>query len=404
MKISIIGQGYVGLTLSIGAATAGHKVVGLDINKELINDLSKGVTYVPGVDKKILSDLIESNCYSPTTNSNLLNGSEIVVIAVPTPINMNREPDLTAVVAACKTINKIINEPTLIITESTSYPGTLRNLIKPTVENGNKTFFTFAVAPERVDPGNQEWHIGNTTRIISGLTKESTDSAINFYSSFCKSIFRASSPEVAEAAKLLENTFRQVNIALVNEFSEVVNKLGISANEVVNAASTKPFGFMKFQPSIGVGGHCIPIDPEYLVYFAKKIGVELKLTNVANEINLNRPKQVAHRINDYLGIDLTAKRLQIAGISYKPNVSDIRESPALELIKELEGAGAIVSWHDPFVDEYNGRQSSALSSEIDLGLIVTPHSQIDFGIWKKTNVKVLDLSANSNNHGWPKFL
>ena len=202
----------------------------------------------------------------------------------------------------------------------------------------------------------------------------------------------------------MENTFRQVNIALVNEFSEVVNKLGISANEVVNAASTKPFGFMKFQPSIGVGGHCIPIDPEYLVYFAKKIGVELKLTNVANEINLNRPKQVAHRIKDYLGIDLTGKRLQIAGISYKPNVSDIRESPALELIKELEGAGAIVSWHDPFVDEYNGRQSSALSSEIDLGLIVTPHSQIDFGIWKKTNVKVLDLSANSNNHGWPKFL
>jgi UDP-N-acetyl-D-glucosamine dehydrogenase len=404
MKVSIIGQGYVGQTLAVGAATSGYEVIGLDLNTKLISDLERGESFVPGIEKDILRNLIAKKVYVPTTNFELMQGSKIVIIAVPTPINAAREPDLTAVISACKTINEIMVEPTLVISESTSYPGTLRNLIKPTVENGSKTLFTFAVAPERVDPGNYEWHIGNTTRVISGLTEESTDIAINFYSSFCKSIYRASSPEVAEAAKLLENTFRQVNIALVNEFSEVVNKLGISANEVVNAASTKPFGFMKFQPSIGVGGHCIPVDPEYLVFFAKKVGVELQLTNIANEINLHRPKQVAHRIKEYLGGDLKGIKIQIAGIAYKTGVSDMRESPALELIRELNNLGAVVSWHDPIVRVYLDQQSIPLDPLIDLGLVLTPHNKIDFKTWKDANVPVLDLSVGLNNLGWPKFL
>ena len=317
MKISIIGQGYVGQTLAIGAALSGYEVIGLDLNLKLISDLKLSDSFVPGIEKDVLTKLIEKKHYIPTTNFKQMQGSKIIIIAVPTPLNISREPDLTAVIAACKAINEHITDPTLIISESTSYPGTLRNVIKPTVENGSKASFTFAVAPERVDPGNKKWQIGNTTRLISGLTKESTDLAIDFYSSFCKSIYRASSPEVAEAAKLLENTFRQVNIALVNEFSEVLDKLGISTNEVVEAASTKPFGFMKFQPSIGVGGHCIPVDPEYLVHFANKVGVELKLINIANEINLHRPKQVAHRIEKYMGGDLNRKKIQIAGIAYK---------------------------------------------------------------------------------------
>jgi len=404
MKVSIIGQGYVGQTLAIGAATSGYEVIGLDLNTKLIADLELGDSFVPGIEKDSLCNLIAKKVYVPTTDFKLMQGSKIIIIAVPTPINASREPDLTAVIAACKTINEIIVEPALIISESTSYPGTLRNLIKPTIEKGSKTLFTFAVAPERVDPGNKEWHIGNTTRVISGLTEESTDSAINFYSSFCKSIYRASSPEVAEAAKLLENTFRQVNIALVNEFSEVINKLGISANEVVNAASTKPFGFMKFQPSIGVGGHCIPVDPEYLVFFAKKVGVELKLINTANEINLHRPKIVAHRIKEYLGGDLNGIRIQIAGIAYKTGVPDIRESPALELIGELNNLGAVVSWHDPIVRVYLDQQSIPLDPLIDLGLVVTPHDKIDFKTWKDANVPVLDLSVGLNNLGWPKFL
>jgi len=404
MKVSIIGQGYVGQTLALAAATSGFEVIGLDLNTKLILDLENGDSFVPGIEKEILCELIAKKVYVPTTDFELMHGSKIIIIAVPTPITASREPDLTSVIAACVTINEIIVEPALIISESTSYPGTLRNLIKPTVENGSKTQFTFAVAPERVDPGNNEWHIANTTRVISGLTEEATDSAINFYSNFCKSIYRASSPEVAEAAKLLENTFRQVNIALVNEFSEVVNKLGISASEVVDAASTKPFGFMKFQPSIGVGGHCIPVDPEYLAYFAKKVGVELKLTNIANEINLYRPKQVAHRIKEYLGGDLSGRKIQIAGIAYKTGVSDMRESPTLELMVELKNLGAVVSWHDAVVNTYLDQQSIPLDPLIDLGLVVTPHTKIDFKTWKDANVPVLDLSVGVNNLGWPKFL
>lgn len=404
MKISIIGQGYVGQTLAISAALSGHKVVGLDLNSKLISDLKVSDSFVPGIEKDVLIKLIEKKHYIPTTNFNQMQGSKIIIIAVPTPLNASREPDLTAVIAACNAINELITDPTLIISESTSYPGTLRNIIKPTVENGSKTPFTFAVAPERVDPGNKKWQIDNTTRIISGLTKESTDLAIDFYSSFCKSIYHASSPEVAEAAKLLENTFRQVNIALVNEFSEVLDKLGISTNEVVEAASTKPFGFMKFQPSIGVGGHCIPVDPEYLVYFAKKVGIELRLTKVANEINLHRPQQIAYRIKKYMGGNLNGKKIQIAGIAYKTGVVDLRESPALELIAELINLGAVVSWHDPIVKTYLDQRSLPLDPLIDLGVVVTPHVEINFNTWKGAKVPVLDLSVGLNNLGWPKFL
>jgi UDP-N-acetyl-D-glucosamine dehydrogenase len=404
MKVSIIGQGYVGQTLAIGAATSGYEVIGLDLNPELISDLERGDSFVPGIAKEVLCDLIAKKVYVPTTDFKLMQGSKIIIIAVPTPIDANREPDLTAVIEVCKTINQIMIEPVLIVSESTSYPGTLRNIIKPTIESGSKFLFTFAVAPERVDPGNQDWNIGNTTRVISGLTNEATDAAIKFYSSFCKSIYRTTSPEVAEASKLLENTFRQVNIALINEVSEILSKSGISASEVVNAASTKPFGFMKFLPSIGVGGHCIPVDPEYLTYFAKKFGGESNLINLANDINLHRPKQIAQRIQKYLGGDLKGVRIQIAGITYKAGVPDMRESPAVALIAELNQLGAVVSWHDPIVNSYMGQQSVPLDPLIDLGLVVSPHNQIEFRIWHNAKITVLDLSVGSNNLGWPKFL
>jgi UDP-N-acetyl-D-glucosamine dehydrogenase len=293
----------------------------------------------------------------------------------------------------------------LIINESTSYIGTLRNLIKPIVDRqSGLTDLNYAVAPERIDPGNKFWSVKNTPRNIAGLTTIATQQSADFYTTFCDSVNVVSSPEVAECSKLFENTFRQVNIALVNELSEVANKLNFSTHEAIMAAATKPFGFMPFYPSIGVGGHCIPVDPSYLSYSAEMAGVDAKFIKLANHVNSAMPKIVKERIKDYLDGDLRGKQVQIAGISYKPDISDLRESPALDLIKELEMAGAIVSWHDPYIDEYNGKQSEALSSEIDLGLIVTPHSQINFSIWKKTNVKVIDLSADSNNYGWPKFL
>jgi UDP-N-acetyl-D-glucosamine dehydrogenase len=211
-------------------------------------------------------------------------------------------------------------------------------------------------------------------------------------------------PEVAEAAKLLENSFRQVNIALVNELSEIVKAYKISANETISAAATKPFGFMPFYPSIGVGGHCIPIDPSYLIYSAKQVGLEAEIITLANEINLSRPEKVVKLIKGTLHGDLERKVIQVAGITYKPNISDLRESPALKLIKELEKNGANVIWFDPFIQIFEGKKSQPLSSQIDLGLIVTPHDNIDFSVWRKSNTQVLDLTANSKNYGWPKFL
>ena len=306
---------------------------------------------------------------------------------------------------ACEAIAKVVTDNCLIINESTSYIGTLRNFIKPIIDQGSQvTTLKYAVAPERIDPGNKKWFIKNTPRLVSGITLEATKEAVDFYSQFCNEIHEVSTPEVAEAAKLFENSFRQVNIALVNELAQIADKLNFSTHETIMAAATKPFGFMPFYPSVGVGGHCIPVDPSYLSYSAEIAGVDAKFIKLANQVNSSMPNVVKDRIKDYLGGDLAGKHVQIAGISYKPDISDLRESPALELIKELETEGAIVSWHDPFVDLYNGKRSVALSNDVDLGLIVTPHSKIDFTIWKKTNVKVLDLSANSNNYGWPKFL
>jgi UDP-N-acetyl-D-glucosamine dehydrogenase len=404
LKVSIIGQGYVGQSLSMAAASVGHNVVGFDLDTNLINRLGSGLSHVPGVESKLLLNLIETARYQPTSNAELIKGSQIIIIAVPTPVDDERRPDLAALHSACELIGKTVSEPTLVISESTSYPGTLRNLIKPIIENLSKTTFLYAVAPERVDPGNSQWNILNTPRVVAGLTNEATEMAIKFYKSFCNEIYRASTPEVAEAAKLLENTFRQVNIALVNEFSSIMNRIGISSFEVVNAAATKPFGFMKFFPSIGVGGHCIPVDPEYFSYFAESLGTKSRLTNLVNELNINRPSEVAFRIMDLLGNNFKGSQIQVAGIAYKGGVSDIRESPSLELIHKLRKLGASVKWHDPIVQEWGKEISSSLDPKIDLGLIVTPHSKIDFSIWKEGNVKVLDLSANSLNYGWPKFL
>ncbi len=403
-KVSVIGQGYVGQTLSLGAAEAGYSVVGFDLNSAIITNLINKRSFVPGVTQEKLNQIIEKGQFLPTDNPELIKDSEIIVIAVPTPIDEARNPDLTFVIRACESINKYASSPALIISESTSYPGTLRNLIKPLIEKNNNTRFEYAVAPERVDPGNEKWNLHNTTRVISGLTDLATDAAITFYSKFCQNIYRASSPEVAEAAKLLENTFRQVNIALVNEFSSIITNLDISANEVIEAAASKPFGFMKFLPSIGVGGHCIPVDPEYLTYFARSKGVGSPLIDIANKINFERPTHVIKQIEKYLDFKLNGKKIQVVGIAYKPGVEDIRESPAIELIHKLRNNGASVSWHDPVVKKWQNEETTPLDPSIDLGLIITPHSEIDLSVWKNSETTVLDLSATSQNLDWPRIL
>ena len=405
MNIAIIGQGYVGLPLGIHAAKAGHTVVGFDVDSKRVNSLRLGETESPEVTSAEILELQKKSRISFTYELEKLKKSTIFIIAVPTPLDSAGKPDLSYLKSACELISKIITSKCLIINESTSYIGTLRNLIKPMIDKlSNKDNLEYAVAPERIDPGNNVWNIKNTPRNVAGLTSLATQQAVDLYNSFCDSVNVVSSAEVAECAKLFENTFRQVNIALVNELSKMTNKLNFSSHEAVRAAATKPFGFMPFYPSIGVGGHCIPVDPSYLSYSAEIAGIDAKFINLANQVNSSMPKIITERVRDYLGGDLTGKQVQIAGISYKPGVSDLRESPALSLIRELRISGANVSWHDPLVAFYEGQQSVALNSAVDIGLIVTPHSQIDFSIWKKANVKVLDLSANSNNYGWPKFL
>ena len=405
MKITIVGQGYVGLPISVCAAEAGHTVLGFDIDEKKISKLKLGISDSPEVSTDKLIDLQLQNKIKFSSSIKDSSGSAIYIIAVPTPLDSEHKPDLSFLTSACGLIAQVIEPKSLIINESTSYIGTLRNLIKPIVDRqSGLTDLNYAVAPERIDPGNKFWSVKNTPRNIAGLTAIATQQSADFYSSFCDSVNVVSSPEVAECSKLFENTFRQVNIALVNEFSEVLDKIGINAHEVVEAASTKPFGFMKFQPSIGVGGHCIPVDPEYLVHFANKVGVELKLINIANEINLHRPKQVAHRIEKYMGGDLNRKKIQIAGIAYKTGVSDIRESPALELMVELINLGAVVSWHDPIVRTHLDQRSVPLDPLIDLGIVVAPHAEINFKTWKDAKILVLDLSVGLNNLEWPKFL
>jgi len=404
MKVSIVGQGYVGQSLAIAAAHAGHIVLGYDVNPDLINQLVDGKSYVPGVNSNVLFELQKKGNFTPTTNAQLISNSEIVIIAVPTPLDVNRQPDLSFVFSACKVIAENCHSGTLIINESTSYPGTLRNVIVPTVEKAGKKEFMFASAPERVDPGNSDWNIGNTPRVIAGLNAVATSKAIQFYSTFCSSLYEVSSPEIAEASKLFENTFRQINISLVNEFSIISKALGFSAHEAIKAASTKPFGFMPFFPSIGVGGHCIPVDPIYLSHIAESVGIEPKFIKLANSMNLNIPSVVAHQINNFIQGGLSGKKVQIAGIAYKPGVPDMRESPVVYLIKGLKKLGGEVIWCDPLVSEYNGEKSTPLTLDIDLGLIITPHEEFDFSIWKNSKIQVLDLSPNQINFGWPKFL
>lgn len=404
MKITVIGQGYVGLTVAIEAAKASHNVIGFDTDLQVIENLKKGSTHVPGIETKEIIKLIKSGDYLPTNNKEFLKDSEVIIIAVPTPLNISRKPELIYLELAAKLIGECATDGTLVVNESTSYPGTLRNFIKPTIEKISSKQLLYAAAPERVDPGNKNWNLKNTPRVIAGMTDEAAIRAISCYSSFCGNIYHAQSVEVAEASKLFENTYRQVNIALANEFSEIANSLGFSTYEAIEAASTKPFGFTAFYPSIGVGGHCIPVDPSYLSYAAELSGTTTKLIDLANKTNLSAHIRVIQRIKDYMSGEIKGVRIQLAGITYKPNVPDLRESPALHLMNDLEILGAKVSWHDPLVNSLNNIKSEPLRTDIDLGLVVTPHDQIDFTNWKKSNLKVLDLSVSPKNFGWPKFL
>jgi UDP-N-acetyl-D-glucosamine dehydrogenase len=374
MKVSIIGQGYVGLTISVFAAEH-HTVIGFDKNQVIVDALNAGKSHIEGVSSDDLARLISAGRYKATTDVSEISESDVVVIAVPTPLTKDRKPDLAYVEAACKTIGENLKTPALIINESTSFPGTVRNLIKPEIEkySSDSIQHLYAVSPERVDPGRTDWNQKNTPRLYAGLTQEASEAVRDFYSTFCNNLIEVSSPEVAESAKLFENTFRQVNIALVNEFAQIAHALGISVYETLDAAATKPYGFMKFMPSAGVGGHCIPVDPSYLAHTAAGLGVPATFIERANEVNLEMAKYVVDRVKKDNGGSLLGKRVQVIGVAYKPNVADVRETPAELVIAELKSAGAEVTWSDDLVTSWMGEKSSTLGGS-EIAVVVTLHS------------------------------
>lgn len=373
MKISIIGQGYVGLTISLFAGEK-FQVIGFDKNQYVVDQLNKGISHIEGVESESLKSLISKGKYQATSDDSDIQDSDVVVIAVPTPLTNDRKPDLTFIESACKTIGENLRKSALIINESTSYPGTLRNLIKPTIEKYSsvKLNHLYAISPERVDPGRVDFNQKNTPRLYAGLTLEATKRTKEFYATFCDKLIEVSSPEVAEAAKLFENTFRQVNIALVNEFAQISHALGISVHETINAAATKPYGFMKFNPSAGVGGHCIPVDPTYLADVAETHNVPATFIRRANEVNREMAEYVVKRVESDNAPGLAGKNILVVGVAYKPNVADTRETAAELVIEHLRSRGANVTWHDELVSEWNGEKSSPLEGA-DITIVLTKH-------------------------------
>lgn len=372
MRVAIIGQGYVGLTIAVGAAGAEHTVIGFDVNQTLVDQLNSGKSHIEGISDSQIAGYVASRVFTASADPSALDRSDVIVIAVPTPLDDDRNPDLSYVHAAADLINLQVKTPALIINESTSYPGTLRKEIAARIIGVEHLF---ASSPERVDPGNTQWGTKNTPRLIGGLNPAAVAKAREFYASFCDSIIEVSSPEVAEAAKIFENTFRQVNIALVNEFAQISDALGISSREVIKAAATKPYGFMPFNPGPGVGGHCIPVDPSYLAHVANEVGVPATFIKRANEVNLAMPAYVVKRVVAGVGGSIAGKSVVVVGVSYKANVADTRETPAAAVIDLLRAEGADVAWHDDLVGTWRGESSEPLSA-FDIAVVVTKHDGV----------------------------
>jgi UDP-N-acetyl-D-glucosamine dehydrogenase len=389
-SISVIGLGYVGLPLAVAASQSGFEVLGLDINKQKIADLNRGISIINDVKSSEISELIAQKKLIVSTDFSNVGNCKVILICVPTPLNSKKLPDLTFIESAVKLFAKYLSKDSLIILESTVEPGTTRNFLVPLLEQGSglkRSEFHVAFSPERIDPANKQWGVRNTPKLVAGLTDEACERAIKFYAKFVDQVTRCVSLEVAETAKLLENSFRLVNISFINELSIFCQKLGIDVNDVIKAAASKPYGFMPFYPSIGVGGHCIPVDPLYLANKAREIGVPTRFIDLADQINQEMPDYFVGRAEEKIG-GLIGKRVLVIGVSYKPNVADVRETPVEALILGLKNKGAEVFWHDDLVKEWNGEKSFALGSDFDLAIIATPHDYLD--LTKVGNVPILN--------------
>ena len=389
-----MGQGYVGLPLALAAAQAGYQVFGVDNDEKKVRLLASCKSPVEGVSDSLIRDQIKAENYIPTSDIKVISESEFVLICVPTPLDLKHQPDLTALTSATITVAQNMLKGTTVIVESTIGPGTCRNILIPILieESGfNEDDFNFAYSPERIDPMNKSWGIKNTPKLLAGSSIPAFNLAEKFYRKFIDEVYNCSSFEIAEAAKLLENTFRLVNISLVNELSIYFSKIGIESREVIKAASTKPYGFLPFFPGIGAGGHCIPVDPIYLSTAAKSVGAPTEFIDLADKVNRQMPRYFVDKVGKILG-RFDKKKIVVVGIAYKPDVSDTRESAAENLIIELRAKGADVVWHDDLVKVWNGEDSVALSSNFDLAIIATPHDYLD--LTKLGNVPVLNTRGS----------
>ncbi len=393
-KISVIGQGYVGLPLSIHAAESGYLVSGIDLDELKIQEIKTGNTTIEDISSQRLLTQINSGQYYISKDFSTIKDSSIVLICVPTPLDINRKPDLSYVTNAISEISKHLRPGTLVILESTVEPGTTRNLLLPNLlnETGFKPEqIDVAFSPERIDPTNKVWNLTTTPKVVSGMTEVAKQRAVDFYKKFVDVIIECESPEVAETAKLLENSFRLINISFINEMAKFCNKLGIDINKVVSAASTKPYGFIPFHPGLGVGGHCIPIDPVYLSHKARSIGSSASLIDLAISINDSMPDFFVSEAEKKIG-SLKDRKILVIGVAYKPNVSDSRETPAMPLINGLRKKNASVFWHDDLVKEWNGEKSVPLGSGYDLAILTTPHDYLD--LTKLGNVPILNTRGS----------
>ena len=392
-NLAVIGLGYVGLPLAIEAANSKLKVAGYDINESVVDSLNKSMSHVEDISDKVLQDALSKDLII-TSDSNILGESEYIVISVPTPLT-DYQPDLSYVEAATKSIAENLKKGQIIILESTTYPGTTLEIVKPILEKISSLVagedFLLGYSPERIDPGNKEWTFKNTPKIVSGINETSLKKISEFYNSIIDEVVEVSGTREAEMVKLVENTYRQVNIAMVNELAILSNMLDIDIWEVVDAAKTKPFGFQSFRPGPGVGGHCIPIDPKYLSFKTRQIGQPVRFVELAQEINNSMPNYVISRISELMNkkeILLKNSKILLLGVAYKKDIGDIRESPAIDIIESLLDKSVEVSFYDPYVDELIVNKRSIFKeqdlegvSNYDMVIIHTPHTSfndIDF--------------------------
>jgi UDP-N-acetyl-D-glucosamine dehydrogenase len=405
--VGVIGLGYVGLPLAVAFAQEGCDVIGVDVDARKVDAIAAGVSYIEDVPSERLAELSER--IRVTTRYARLAKADAILICVPTPLSPNREPDLGPLVEATRALAEVLQADQLVVLESTTYPGTTRERVAPLLEESGLAAgrdFSLAFSPERIDPGRTDYTLRNTPKVIGGLTESCADRAEALYGLVCDTLVRVSSPEAAELAKLLENIFRSVNIALVNELAMLTDRMGIDVWEVVEAAATKPYGFLRFEPGPGMGGHCLPVDPFYLSWRAREFDIATEFIELAGKVNQQMPyhcvAKVQRALND-AGMSVKGARVAILGVGYKPGVGDVRESPALKIIELLRELGAQLSYHDPHVPALPdlGLSSTPLRQAVadaDLVLIVTAHADVDHELVAKRARLVVDLRGVTRSH------